>query len=52
MAKAKKATKKRPDKYKEKVAIQEDFHSAMKLLANHANTKGTKKVTYIGRNSK
>jgi hypothetical protein len=52
MAKTKKKAKaKRPEKYKEKVAIQEDFHGAMKLLAHHANKKGTKKVTYKDRNS-
>lgn len=52
MAKAKKETEKRPDKYKEKVSIDTDFHGAMKLLAHHANTKGTKKVTYKGRAKK
>lgn len=45
-----KANKEKPDpKYAEKVAIDADFHGAMKLLAHHANTKGTKKVTYKGR---
>lgn len=36
----------------EKVSINVDFHEAMKLLAHHANTKGTKKVTYKGRQKK
>ena len=35
--------------YAEKVAIDVDFHGAMKLLAHHANTKGTKKITYQNR---
>ena len=51
MAKAKKE-KPTPDKYDEKVVINTDFHGAMKLLAHHANTKGTKKVTYKGRTRK
>ena len=51
MAKAKKAATPRPDKYKEKVSIDTDFHGAMKLLAHHANTKGTAKITYKKRNS-
>ena len=41
-----------PKKYAEKVSIDADFHGAMKLLAHHANTKGTKKVTYKGRKKK
>ena len=46
-----KATKEQPTpkKFHEKVSIDADFHGAMKLLAHHANTKGTKKVTYKGR---
>ena len=52
MAKAKKTEKATRDKYQEKVSIDTDFHGAMKLLAHHANTKGTKKITYKGRNKK
>ena len=52
MAKEKKETSQRPDKYQEKVSIDTDFHGAMKLLAAHANTKGTKNITYKGRNKK
>ena len=50
MAKAKKEepTKK---KFKERVKIDTDFHETMKLLAHHANTKGTPKHTYKNRNS-
>lgn len=45
-----KEKKEKPDpKYSEKVKLDTDFHGAMKLLAHHANTKGTKKVTYKGR---
>jgi len=51
MAKDKKETP-QPDKYQEKVAIDTDFHGAMKLLAHHANTKGTKNITYKGRHKK
>ncbi len=43
--------KPRPDKYAEKVAINVTFGEAMKMLAVHANTKGTKKITYDNRNS-
>ncbi len=50
MAKAKKTEKAMPDKYQEKVSIEGDFHEAMKLLAHHANTKGTAKITYQKRN--
>jgi hypothetical protein len=48
MAKAAKE-KPTPKQYAEKVSINVDFHEAMKLLAHHANTKGTKKITYKGR---
>ena len=48
MAKASKE-KPTPKQYAEKVSISVDFHEAMKLLAIHANTIGTKKVTYKGR---
>lgn len=48
MAKGKKE-KPTPKQLAEKVSIDTDFHGAMKLLAHHANTKGTKKVTYKGR---
>jgi len=43
-----KAKKEKPDapKYAEKVSINVDFHEAMKILADHANDKGAKKVTY------
>ncbi len=48
MAKTKKE-KPTPKQYAEKVSIEVDFHEAMKLLAHHANTKGTKKITYKDR---
>ena len=48
MAKAVKE-KPTPKKYLEKVAIDTDFEGAMKLLAAHANAKGTKKITYSNR---
>ena len=48
MAKEKKE-KPVPKKYHENVSIDMDFHEAMKLLAHHANTKGTKKITYKDR---
>ena len=51
MAKAKKE-KPTPKQYAEKVAIDKDFHEAMRLLAHHANTKGTKVITYKGRKKK
>ena len=51
MAKSKKEETTEP-KYAEKVKIDTDFHGAMKLLAHHANTKGTKKITYKGRTKK
>jgi len=44
-----KAVKPNPKQLAEKVSIDTDFHGAMKLLAHHANTKGTKKITYKGR---
>ena len=47
-----KATKTTPKQLAEKVTIDTDFHGAMKLLAHHANTKGTKKITYKGRSKK
>lgn len=47
-----KATKPTPKQLAEKVTIDTDFHGAMKLLAHHANTKGTKKITYKGRQNK
>lgn len=50
MAKAKKE-KPEPRKLKERVKIETDFHETMKLLAHHANTKGTPKHTYKNRNS-
>ena len=40
-----------PKKLKERVKIDTDFHETMKLLAHHANTKGTPKHTYKNRNS-
>ena len=49
MAKATKQAKPTTKQLAEKVTIDADFHGAMKLLAHHANTKGTKKVTYHGR---
>ncbi len=52
MAKAEKKEKPTPKEYEEKVSIDTDFHGAMKLLAHHANTKGTKKITYNGRKKK
>jgi hypothetical protein len=51
MPKENKEPKDNPAKYKEKVTIDADFHGAMKLLAHHANTKGTAKITYKKRNS-
>jgi hypothetical protein len=44
-----KAKKEKPDP---KVSIDSDFHGAMKLLAHHANAKGTKNITYKGRTRK
>lgn len=35
-----------PKHLKEKVKIDTDFHETMKLLAAHANAKGTRKITY------
>ena len=52
MAKATKAAKPSPKQLAEKVTIDADFHGAMKMLAHHANTKGTKKITYKGRSRK
>ena len=49
MAKASKQEKPTQKQLAEKVSIDADFHGAMKLLAHHANTKGTKKITYRGR---
>lgn len=40
------------EKDKNKIAIGADFHGTMKLLAHHANTKGTKNITYKGRTKK
>ncbi len=51
MPKAKKTADKTPKKFKERVKIDTDFHETMKLLAIHANTKGTAKHTYKNRNS-
>jgi hypothetical protein len=48
MAKEKKE-KPTQKQYAEKVCIDMDFYQAMKLLAQHANTKGTKKITYQNR---
>lgn len=45
MAKAAK-DKPAPKKYHEKVSINVDFHSAMQILADHANDKGAKKTPY------
>lgn len=50
MAKEKKE-KPTPKHFKEKVKIDTDFHETMRLLALHANTKGTPKHTYKNRNS-
>lgn len=48
-----KAKKEKPDpKYAEKVSINVDFHEAMKILADHANDKGSKKTTYKRRTRK
>jgi len=52
MAKANKQASPSPKQLAEKVSIDADFHGAMKLLAHHANTKGTKKITYKGRSRK
>ena len=52
MAKEKKEKPQAPDKHQEKVTIDADFHGAMKMLAQHANTKGTKNITYKGRERK
>ena len=52
MAKATKQAKPTPKQLAEKVTIDADFHGAMKLLAHHANTKGTKVITYAGRKKK
>jgi hypothetical protein len=49
MAKAKKTEKPTPKQYLEKVAIDVDFEQAIKMFADHANTKGTKKITYGNR---
>ena len=51
MAKEKKETPPAPKQFKERVKIDTDFHETMKLLAHHANTKGTAKHTYKNRNS-
>lgn len=51
MAKASKTEKPTPEQLAEKVSIDADFHDAMKLLAHHANTKGTPKHTYKSRNN-
>ncbi|WP_161499357.1 hypothetical protein [Flavipsychrobacter stenotrophus] len=51
MAKEKKEPKPTPKQYAEKVCLNVDFEQAMKLLAVHANTMGTKKITYNNRNS-
>ena len=51
MAKEKKEQKPTAKQYAEKVCINVDFEKAMKLLAMHANTMGTKKITYNTRNS-
>jgi hypothetical protein len=42
--------KPQPKEYKEKVSIDTGFHETMKLLAHHANTKGTAEITYKNRN--
>lgn len=51
MAKEKKPVEKKtpPKQYSEKLKLNVGFHEAMKILADHANTKGTKKITYKGR---
>ena len=49
MAKPKKPKQPRPDKYAEKFTLDTSFEETMKLLAAHANTKGTKNITYQGR---
>ena len=49
MAKANKQPTPTPKQLAEKVSLNVDFHEAMRLLAHHANTKGTKKITYQGR---
>ena len=51
MAKEKKE-KPTPKQYAEKVSLNVDFHEAMKIFADHANKKGTKKITYKGRSRK
>ena len=52
MAKAVKQDKPSTKQLADVVTIDTDFHGAMKLLAHHANTKGTKKITYKGRTKK
>ena len=49
MAAKEKDKKPTAKQYAEKVSIDMEFHEAMKLLAHHANTKGTKKITYQNR---
>ncbi len=51
MPKEKKKIEPTPKQYKERVKIDTDFQETMKLLAHHANTKGTAKHTYKDRNS-
>ena len=46
MSKEKKDKPIKTDKYAEKVAINVDFHEAMRILADHANDKEAKKTTY------
>ena len=52
MAKANKQATPPPDKLAEKVSINVGFHEAMQILADHANDKNTKKITYKGRRRK
>lgn len=49
MATPKKEKKPKVDKYAEKFTLDTDFSETMKLLAVHANTKGTKNITYQSR---
>ena len=51
MAKEKKVPQPTQKQYAEKVCINMDFEQAIKALAVHANTVGTKKITYNNRNS-
>lgn len=36
-------------KFTQKLSLNVGFHEAMQVLADHANVKGTKKITYKSR---